>query len=264
MRFSRESLCRSLIFLNTLFLLQPASSQTKLLWAEEFNYRGLPDSTKWNYETGGHGWGNNELQYYTGSDTQNVKVENGVLKIIALKQNRENRGYTSVRLQTKGKAEFSGGRIEIRAKLPSGRGTWPAIWMLGTNIKKAGWPACGEIDIMEHVGYGKDSVFGTIHSEAYNHLKGTQKGRGIFITEPYEQFHVYSIEWTAEKIDFLLDGVLYNHVVNEHLSVKEWPFSQPFYLILNLAIGGNWGGKYGVDDSVFPAIMEVDWIRVYQ
>lgn len=253
-----------MILLGTVFLQQPATSQTKLFWAEEFNYSGLPDSTKWNYEVGGQGWGNNELQYYTARDTQNVKVENGVLKIIALKQNRENRGYTSVRLQTKGKAEFSGGRIEIRAKLPPGRGTWPAIWMLGANIKKAGWPACGEIDIMEHVGYGKDSVFGTIHSEAYNHLKGTQKGRGIFIADPYEQFHVYSIEWTAEKIDFLLDGVVYNHVVNEHLSVKEWPFNQPFYLILNLAIGGNWGGKYGVDDSVFPAVMEVDWIRVYQ
>lgn len=236
----------------------------KLIWSDEFDYKGLPDSTKWGYDVGGHGWGNNELQFYTANDTLNAVVEKGVLKITARRQVKENRQYTSARLQTKNKASFKYGKIEVRAKLPAGRGTWPAIWMLGENIDKEGWPRCGEIDIMEHVGYEKDSIFGTIHSEAYNHMKGTQKGKGIFIATPYDQFHTYSIEWTPEKIDFMVDGVIYNHFINEHLTTKEWPFDQPFLLILNLAVGGNWGGKKGVDESVFPATLEVDYVRIFQ
>ncbi len=242
----------------------PLTNGYKLTWSDEFNYKGLPDSTKWNYNVGGHGWGNNELQYYTASDTLNAKVENGFLKIVARKQSIENRQYTSARLLTKNKAEFEYGKFEIRAKLPAGRGTWPAIWMLGKNIDEVPWPACGEIDIMEHVGYDKDSIHGTIHTQAYNHIKGTQKGKSIFISNPYDQFHIYSIEWTPEKIDFLVDGVVYNHITNEHLSTNEWPFDQPFFLILNLAIGGGWGGKMGVDENVFPATMEVDYVRVFK
>lgn len=242
----------------------PAANGWKLNWSDEFNYKGLPDSSKWAFDVGGHGGGNNELQYYTGRDTLNAKVENGVLKIIARKETKENKSYTSAKLVTDQTALFTYGRIEVRAKLPAGRGTWPAIWMLGKNIKEAGWPACGEIDIMEHVGYSKDSVFGTIHTESYNHMKGTQKGKSIFITEPYERFHVYAIEWTPEKMDFMMDGVVYNQIINEHKTSKEWPFDEPFYLILNLAIGGNLGGKYGVDDGIFPATMEIDWVRVYK
>lgn len=242
----------------------PVLDGWKLVWGDEFNYKGLPDSSKWGYNVGGHGWGNNELQYYTEKDTLNAKVENGVLKIIARKQKKENREYTSARLHTKNKAEFKYGKIVVRAKLPAGRGTWPAIWMLGKNIDKAPWPLCGEIDIMEHVGYEKDSIHGTIHTLAYNHMKGTQKGKAIFIENPYDAFHLYSIEWTPEKIDFLVDGVVYNHIVNEHLSEKEWPFDQPFFLIINLAIGGGWGGKMGIDENIFPAIMEVDYVRIFQ
>ncbi len=242
----------------------PTAHGWKLVWSDEFHYKGLPDSSKWNYNVGGHGWGNNELQYYTANDTLNAIAENGRLKIIARKQSKENNLYTSARLHTKNKPDFKYGRIEISAKLPKGRGTWPAIWMLGKNIDEIKWPTCGEIDIMEHVGYEKDSIFGTIHSEAYNHMKGTQKGKGIFISTPYDQFHVYAIEWTPEKIDFIMDGVVYNHITNEHLSEKEWPFDQPFYLILNLAIGGGWGGKMGVDETVFPAVMEVDYVRYFK
>jgi beta-glucanase (GH16 family) len=244
--------------------MSPTASGWKLTWSDEFNNKGLPDSNKWNYNVGGHGWGNNELQYYTANDTLNSIVENGHFKIIARKQSKENRQYTSARLVTENKADFKYGRIEISAKLPKGRGTWPAIWMLGKNIKEVPWPACGEIDIMEHVGYEKDSIFGTIHTEAYNHMKGTQKGKGIFSNNPYDLFHVYAIEWTPEKIDFIMDGVIYNHVINEHLSEKEWPFDQPFYLIINLAIGGGWGGKMGVDETVFPATLEVDYVRYFQ
>ncbi|MBL0147145.1 MAG: family 16 glycosylhydrolase [Chitinophagaceae bacterium] len=236
----------------------------ELVWSDEFNNTELPDSTNWGYDIGGHGWGNNELQYYTKADTTNAIVKNGKLYITAHKQTKEKNNYTSARLVSKNKAEFKYGRFEISAKLPAGRGTWPAIWMLGKNLPQTGWPLCGEIDIMEHVGYNKDSIFGTIHSKAYNHMIGTQKGKGIFITNPYTQFHVYAIEWTQEKIDFMVDNVVYNHIENEHLSTNEWPFDQPFYFLLNLAVGGGWGGKMGVDETVFPATMEIDYVRVFQ
>jgi beta-glucanase (GH16 family) len=236
----------------------------KLTWSEEFNYTGLPDSTKWNYETGGHGWGNNELQYYTRASLPNAEVSNGTLKIRAIRQKIENREYSSARLATKGKAEFTYGRIEIRAKLPPGRGLWPAIWMLGSNVGKVKWPDCGEIDIMEHVGFEKDSVFGTIHTKAYNHIIGTQKGKKIYVADPYNTFHSYAIEWTPERMDFYVDSSLYNHIQNEHKTTAEWPFDEPFYLLLNIAVGGNLGGKKGVDTTVFPGTMEVDYVRVYK
>lgn len=244
----------------------PVSSNMKLTWSDEFNYKGLPDSAKWYFETKGnvYGWGNNELQHYTTAESGNAVVNDGILKIIAKKETILNKQYSSARLSTVNTASFKYGRIDVRAKLPAGKGTWPAIWMLGMNINTTKWPECGEIDIMEHVGYDKDSIFGTVHSESYNHMKGTQKGKAIFINNPYNAFHIYSLDWTSEKIDFLVDGVVFNSIQNEHLTTKEWPFDQPFYLILNLAIGGNWGGKYGVDDSIFPATMEVDYVRVFQ
>lgn len=240
------------------------SAGWKLVWSEEFDYNGLPDSTKWSYETGGHGWGNNELQYYTRASLSNAEVNNGTLKIHAIKEKKENREYTSARLVTRGKKEFTYGRIEIRAKLPPGRGLWPAIWMLGSNISKVGWPMSGEIDIMEHVGYEKDSVLATIHTDSYNHVKGTQKTRKTFLADPYQSFHTYWIDWTPEHMDFYVDSTLYNHIQNEHKTVKEWPFDAPFFLVLNIAIGGNLGGKQGVDTTIFPGTMEVDYVRVYE
>ncbi|MDP2338478.1 MAG: family 16 glycosylhydrolase [Bacteroidota bacterium] len=244
--------------------LSPVYKGMKLFWNDEFNYKGLPDSSKWSYNVGGNGWGNNEAQYYTEKDTLNAQAGNGTLKIIARKQTKGNKKYTSARLVTSNKAEFKYGKIEVRAKLPRGLGTWPAIWMLGKNMHEVGWPACGEIDIMEHVGYQNDSIFGTVHTKAYNHTIGTQKVKSIFILNPYDQFHVYSIDWAPEQIDFSMDGIVYNHIVNEHLSTKEWPLDQPFFLILNLAIGGGWGGKMGIDDSIFPAVFEVDYVRVFK
>lgn len=242
------------------------SKPWKLVWADEFNYTGLPDSTKWSFETRGnsYGWGNNEKQFYTDNKTANALVSNGTLKIVARKESQEGKDYTSARLSSAGKAEFQYGKIEVRAKLPKGLGTWPAIWMLGTNIKNTKWPACGEIDIMEQVGYEPDSIHGTVHTAAYNHVKGTQRGKTVYIAEPYAAFHTYAVEWTPETVDFLLDGKVYHSFANEHRTTAEWPFSQPFYLILNLAIGGNWGGKMGIDESIFPATMEVDYVRVYQ
>ena len=235
----------------------------KLSWSDEFDYTGLPDSSKWSYDIGGHGWGNNELQYYTDANLANANVSNGSLKIIARTQKMGNRDYTSARLVTRGKGDFTYGKIEIKAKLPAGRGLWPAIWMLGSNHPTVGWPDCGEIDILEHVGFEKDSVFGTIHTKTYNHIKNTQKGKKIFINNPYTEFHIYTLEWTPERMDFLMDGTLFNHIQNEHKTTAEWPFDSPFYLLVNMAVGGNLGGKQGVDTTIFPGVFEVDYIRVY-
>lgn len=237
-----------------------------MIWSDEFNYKGLPDPQKWTYETRGnsYGWGNNEKQYYTEKDSTNAFVSNGSLKIRAIQQVRDGKNYTSARLSTDGLHYFKYGKIEVRAKLPAGRGTWPAIWMLGKNIKTTPWPACGEIDIMEHVGYDNENIHGTVHTGAYNHMKGTQKGKAIHIDNPYDEFHVYSIQWNKEVIEFLLDGKVYFSFKNEHKTSEEWPFDQEFYLILNLAIGGNWGGKNGIDEAIFPATMEVDYVRVYE
>jgi beta-glucanase (GH16 family) len=242
------------------------SSQMKLVWSDEFNYKGLPDSTKWGYDvgTGDWGWGNNEAQYYTKADTNNALVGNGVLSVIARKEKRGDKEYTSARMVTRGKADWNIGRVEIRAKLPKGRGTWPAGWMLGSNIKTAGWPLCGEIDIMEHVGYDPDTIVGSIHTTSYNHKIGTQKTKRIFIKNPYTEFHVYACEWNTERMVFLLDGMPYLTIPNEHKTDKEWPFGKPQYLLLNLAVGGNWGGTKGIDESIFPVKLEVDYVRVYQ
>jgi beta-glucanase (GH16 family) len=249
-----------------------------LVWFDEFDYTGKPDPSKWAYEYGHIA--NNEAQYYTDS-LKNARVENGTLIIEAYKEkiknsafvsnddpnwkkNSEYASYTSARLITRNIAYWQYGVIEIKAKIPRGTGMWPAIWMLGKNQAEVGWPKCGEIDIMEHVGYNQDSVFGTIHTGAYNHMMGTQKGSSVYIENPYDQFHTYSIEWTPEKIDFLLDGAVYFNVINEHKTAAEWPFDQPFYMILNIAVGGSWGGVEGIDDSVFPQQMVVDYVRVYQ
>lgn len=248
------------------FLSMSCSSQKKwkLSWSEEFNYQGTPDSLIWNFDTKGNewGWGNNELQYYTTKNQSNAIVENGILKIIAKKEILNNKEYSSARLTTKDKVSFKEGRIEIRAKLPLGRGIWPAIWMLGNNIETVGWPLCGEIDIMEFVGYQTDSIYATIHSEAYNHIKNTEKMKSTYFSNPHS-FNVFAIEWTKDKIDFFFNETLYNSVQNEYVSNREWPFDKSFYLILNVAVGGNWGGKFGVDSAIFPATMEVDYVRLF-
>jgi beta-glucanase (GH16 family) len=242
------------------------SNKLKLVWSDEFNYTGLPDSTKWGYDVGvgDWGWGNNEAQFYTKADINNAVVGNGFLSIIARKEKFESKEYTSARMITKGKKDWSFGRVEIRAKLPKGRGTWPAGWMLGSNINTVGWPQCGEVDILEHVGYDPDTIVGSIHSTAYNHIKGTQKTKRIFIKNPYTEFHVYGCEWDIEKLTFFLDGIPYLTVENEHKTDKEWPFNNPMYVLLNVAVGGNWGGTMGIDESIFPVRMEVDYVRVFQ
>ncbi len=240
------------------------NNKWKLVWSDEFNYKGLPDATKWDYDMGGNGWGNNELQFYTKADTNNAIVTGSSLKIINRKQSREGKEYTSARMVTKNKGDWKYGRVEVRAKLPKGRGLWPAIWMLPTDWKYGGWPASGEIDIMEHVGYNPDSLYGTVHTKSFNHSIHTQVGKNIRLPEPYTTFHVYAIEWYADRIDFIFDGATYLTFKNSGKGSAEWPFDQNFHLILNIATGGNWGGQKGIDESIFPGTMEVDYVRVFQ
>ena len=239
-----------------------------LIWAEEFDYDGLPDSTKWTYDIGDGcpklcGWGNNELQYYTDKELGNARVADGILTIEAHKAERENSTYTSARLVTKGKADFKYGRIDVRAKTTGGLGAWSAAWMLPSDNIYGNWPKSGEIDIMEHVGFERDSIFGTPHTEAYNGMIFTQKTGGIEILDSEEAFHVYSVDWKEDRIDWYVDDILYHTFQKEQDHYAYWPFDQDFHIILNLAIGGNWGGKHGVDHSIWPRTMEVDYIRVY-
>jgi beta-glucanase (GH16 family) len=235
----------------------------ELVWSDEFNYNGLPDSSKWSYDVRDK-WFNNELQYYTNADTNNAIVHNGLLRIIALKNTNTNHLYTSARLVTKNKGDWTNGKVEVRAQLPAGRGLWPAIWMLSTDNKYGEWPKSGEIDIMENVGFKPDSIFCSIHTESFNHVIGTQKTKGIKINDPYTSFHVYAIEWDQQKINFLLDDSLVFSFSNSGNGYKEWPFDKRFHLLLNIAVGGDWGGQKGIDENIFPATMLVDYVRVYQ
>jgi len=237
---------------------------TNLVWSDEFDYTGLPDNKKWGYDVGGHGWGNNELQYYTKERSQNARVENGHLVIEARRENMEGREYTSARLVTKNKGDWKYGRIEVKARLPQGRGIWPAIWMLPTEWKYGDWPKSGEIDIMEFVGYEPDRVHGTVHTQSFNHSIGTQKGSSLRFTDLATAAHIYAIEWYADKIDFFVDGERYFTFTNTNRGAADWPFDQTFHLILNVAVGGNWGGAQGVDASVYPQQFLIDYVRVYQ
>lgn len=244
-----------------------ATAQYELVWSDEFDYTGSPDDTKWNYDIGDGcpnvcGWGNNELQYYT-DRIENVFVEDGILTIKAIKEDFGGKQYTSTRLISKEKGDWLYGRIEVRALLPSGRGTWPAIWMLPTDWEYGGWPDSGEIDIMEHVGYDPLSIHGTVHTKAYNHSIGTQKGNHISVSDCETEFHVYSIEWLRNRIDFYVDDKVYFSFERE-FGFERWPFDKRFHLLMNIAVGGNWGGAEGVDENIWPQEMKIDYVRVYQ
>jgi beta-glucanase (GH16 family) len=233
------------------------------VFADEFNYTGLPDPNKWGYDIGGSGWGNNELQYYT-NQLKNAFVANGKLTITAYKEDMEGRNYTSARLITKNKGDIKYGRIEVRAQIPSGLGTWPAIWMLPTDWVYGGWPSSGEIDIMEHVGYDQDVIHITTHSEKYYFKINTQKSATKKIENASTQYHLYRVDWTPEKITGYIDNELIFTNVNEGTDYKAWPFDQRFHLLLNIAVGGDWGGAKGIDETAFPASMLVDYVRFYK
>lgn len=228
-----------------------------MVFSDEFNTNGAPDSSKWGYETGNgeDGWGNKELQYYT-NRPQNVKVQDGVLRITAIKEIYMGSSYTSARLLTRGKYSFKYGRIEIRAKFPAGVGTWPAAWMLGDNIAVAGWPGCGETDIVEHLGRDLNKIYGTLHYPG--HSGGSADGKTTIIPDATTAFHTYAVDWTPASIKIYVDAQLYHTVANS----AALPFNQNFFILLNMAMGGNFGGA--VDPAVNSATFEVDYVRVYQ
>ena len=256
-----------LINIFVIITLSSAQDTWNLVWSDEFDTDGSPDQTKWSYDVGGGGWGNNELQYYTRSRSENARVENGVLVIELLKEPYENRNYTSARLVSKNKGDWLYGRIDVRAKLPTGKGTWPAIWMLPTDWEYGSWPQSGEIDIMEHVGYDPGVIHATVHTAAYNHSIGTQVGQSIRVQEVTD-YHVYSVEWYPDRIDAYVDGVNYftftNQVNGALNSWEKWPFDKRFHVILNIAFGGTWGGAQGIDSTLTSAQMIIDYVRVYE
>ena len=232
----------------------------KLLWADEFDNLGSPDKDKWTYDigVGNNGWGNQESQYYT-DRSDNVIVDKGVLKIIAKKENYKGSNYTSTRLKTQGKFSFTYGKVEVRAKLPKGVGTWPAIWMLGDNIKTVGWPKCGEIDIMEHVGRDMGKVSSALHNlSSHGNTVNTKAKR---ISNVADKFHIYSMEWNAKKISFAIDGDVYYEYNPSVKDENNWPYDKPFFIILNIAMGGTFGGA--ISNDFKQAIMEIDYVRVY-
>lgn len=226
-----------------------------LVWSDEFDIPGAPDPAKWGYDLGAGGWGNSELQYYT-NRTDNAVVSNGTLKIIAKAESYSGSNYTSARLLSKDKFSFKYGKIEARAKLPVGVGTWPAIWMLGSNINNVGWPACGEIDIMEHKGSQLNTIYGTLHYPG--HSGGNANGATTVIANATTEFHKYKAEWDANTIKIFVDDVLFHTVANS----SSLPFNQNFFIILNVAMGGTFAGP--VDPAFTNATMEVDYVRVYQ
>jgi beta-glucanase (GH16 family) len=226
-----------------------------LVWSDEFSTPGSPDPAKWGFDTGGGGWGNNELEYYT-SRTDNAIISNGTLKIIAKKEAYSGSAYTSARMLTNNLYSFQYGKIEVRAKLPATAGTWPAIWMLGSNIASVGWPACGEIDIMEQNGSNKNTIYGTMHYPTQVGQYGD--GGTTSVTTATSDFHRYAAVWNSVNIQLMVDDVVYYTLPNK----PAIPFNQKFFIILNLALGGNFGGA--VDPAFTTDQMEVDYVRVYQ
>ena len=233
-----------------------------LVWSDEFDKPGLPDPSKWSYEEGYIR--NAELQYYTSARLENARVEAGDLVIECRRDYFEDHEITAASLNTAGKRHFLYGRIEVRAKLPTGLGTWPAIWMLGTNIGDVGWPTCGEIDIMENVGYDPLKIYGTVHTQAYNHAIGTAVGGNLEVAAPWEGYHVYAVEWFADRIDFFVDDVEYFSFANEGTGNATWPFDKEHYLLINFAFGGSWGGAQGVNKELLPLEYHIDYVRVYE
>jgi beta-glucanase (GH16 family) len=238
------------------------SADWRLVWRDEFNGKGRPDPKKWTYETGYVR--NQEAQYYTSDRRENARLEGGRLVIEARKDDFQGHPITAASLTTQGIADWTYGRVEVRAKVPTGRGTWPAIWTLGSDISKIGWPKCGEIDIMEYVGMDPEKIHWNVHTNKPG--TGEHVGAGTSRSYPnvWEGFHVYGVEWSKDRLDFSFDGEkTYSYVRSEHPDM-EWNFDKPHYLILNLAIGGGWGGQKGIDDKIFPARFEVDYVRVYK
>ena len=230
-----------------------------VVWSDEFNRDGLPDARKWDYEVGLVR--NKEAQYYTRRRPENARVERGLLVIEARREPWQGSDYTSASLITLGKFGFQYGRVEVRAKLPAARGAWPAIWMLGEDRAIVGWPRCGELDILEHVGHLPGVVHGTVH-QAKDSSGYQSKGGTVHIPTATSAFHTYRVDWTPQAIIWFVDDVEYFRF--PYVGPTTWTFDRRMYLLLNLAVGGSWGGQQGIDAVLFPQRFEVDWVRVSQ
>lgn len=244
---------------------QTVTTLDQLKMQDEFNVDGAPDSALWNYDigngSGNDGWGNQELQYYT-DRPENIIVEDGMLKITAIKEPYEGSAYTSSRITTKGKYEQKHGRFEARMQLPWGQGMWPAFWMLGSNIDEVGWPNCGEIDIMENRGQEPTIISGALHGPGHSGINFVGKNYDLVTDRVDTSFHIYGIEWGEGYVNFYVDDVLYNQITPADVP-GDWVFDQPFYIIMNVAVGGNFVGSPNAD-TVFPQTMLIDYVRVYQ
>lgn len=242
---------------------QKVITKTKLVMQDEFDANGAPNSAMWSYNigTGNNGWGNNELEYYT-DRPENIVVENGMLKITAIKEVFMGSGYTSARIVSKGKYEKQYGRVEARIKLPWGKGLWPAFWMLGADSDTVSWPQCGEIDIMEYIGSNPTTVFGTLHGPGYSGGEAITKKYSLSNDRFDNDFHIFGIEWGKDYVNFYVDDVLYNQITPKDVK-GEWVYNKPFYIILNLAVGGVYPGQPN-SETVFPQTMLVDYVRIYE
>ncbi|CAF3992536.1 unnamed protein product [Rotaria sordida] len=252
-----------------------SSSDWTLVREDNFNWNGGIDPTKWEFDVGGHGWGNNEKQFYTNNRRENTRCElfpgssNGRLIIEARREQMKNCEFTSARL--KSKVKWTYGRLQIRAKVSDGRGLWSALWMLPEKATHSSvyWPDNGEIDLMEQVGYDPLRIHSTVHTQAYNHIKGTQKGNSIIVSDAVSNFKIYTLNWNPDKIEMYAGddaNPFANHIFtwNKEGDWTQWPFDKPFFIIMNIAVGGNWGGAHGIDNNIFPRRMEIDWVRFYQ
>jgi beta-glucanase (GH16 family) len=244
----------------------------RLVWSDEFSRGRRPDPRRWAYDTdyNRRGWHNGERQYYSARRRENARIEGGSLIVEARADGPALRrfadwggqAYSSARLVTRGRAAWTYGFVEVRAKIPCGRGVWPAIWMLADS-PGARWPDAGEIDIMEHVGHEPGIVHQTVHTAAFNHVRGTQRAAQARVPDACTAFHLYQLDWTRERIRMGIDGrTVFTFARSGDRA--EWPFDGPQYLILNVAVGGTWGGAQGIDDAAFPARMDVDYVRVWQ
>lgn len=245
-----------------------AKGPGKLVWHDEFDRGDRPDPAKWVFDLGGHGWGNNELQSYT-DRTSNARLEDGCLVVEARREpwtgpDGRERDYTSARLKTQGLAEWTYGRIEARIKVPQGQGIWPAFWTLGTGFKGAGWPKCGEIDIMENIGREPGTVHGTVHGPGYSGGDGIGRQFQLPLGQRFtDGFHVFAMDWQPGKLTWSVDGRDYFTLTPTDLPKgSEWVFDRPHFLLLNLAVGGNWPGAPDAS-TTFPQRLLVDYVRVY-
>jgi beta-glucanase (GH16 family) len=272
--FMRHIIVRRLSFVFSLLLIisfvgipttatvqaKPSYAYTNLVWSDEFSGSTI-DRTNWTFDIGGGGWGNNEYEFYT-DRPENARIENGSLVIEARKERYRNRNYTSARLKSQGLRSWTYGRVEARIKIPYGQGIWPAFWMLGNDITTAGWPNCGELDIMENIGREPAIVHGTLHGPNYSGASGIggqyTLATGVFSND----YHVFAVEWYPDHISWFVDNTLYMTKTTADVP-GVWVFNHPFFIILNVAVGGYWPG-YPDATTTFPQFMQVDYVRVYQ